>query len=277
MTFTQGISGKNAAVFNEQSRVAIDSFGPLGQGEVISYSFFFKTASNAEVILVAFASQYKPQYGQINFTSDLSKDILLLSLKNGVPHLYASHQRYLISNIREGALNKGEWNSIAISMPSKSCYLSEVKMYINGALQPTTLVGSNTQMFFYTTGSVSIGGWGYAHFHHESFFPDVLPLTGQIDEFTLWGRSLTKKDLRKSLKKKFTRNIDIICDYSNQSELNVGKRGPKKCRQRCRNSPKCWGYELVPLQGGGFECFVYDERPAIGNQTVLKGQCNPAV
>lgn len=269
-------------MFNEQSRVALVSFGPLGQGETISYSFFFKTTSAAEVILVAYASQFTPHYRYQNIdlenipdSYDLPKDLLLLTLKNGIPRLYTSHKRFVFANIEEGALNDGEWNSIAISMPTKSCRMSEIKMYINGAIKPTTVSGNNTQMFFYTTGSMSLGGWGYAHTYHEQLFPDIEPLTGSMDEFNLWGRKLSYLDLKKATKKKFERNINVICDGSHD-ELGVGKRTPNKCRLKCRNLPKCWGYELVPSEGG-YQCYIYHERPQVGNETVTKGQCSPAI
>lgn len=281
LTFDKGINGQSAAIFSQHSRVAIGSFGPMGMGEMISFSFFFKTNSTKEMILAAYGSQYSPHYRNDiadlmdEESYDIPKDLLLLSLKNGVPHLYVSHRRYILSSIQEGILNDNEWNSIAISMPSKSCLMSEIKIYINGSLKPTEVIGSNTRMFFYTTGSLSLGGWGYAHEHNELLFPNVTHFTGSMDEFNLWGRSISSKDLKKSMKKKFVRNMNVICDGT-QSELSAGKRSPKKCRAKCKNRPSCWGYELIPLEEGGYECFVYNERSRVGNNTVQGGQCNPA-
>ena len=285
--FDRGINGEYAAVFNNNSRFAINSFGPFGQGETISFSLFFKTTeSNKEMILLSYASTYSPYYrdssgyNSTDDEDDLPKDLFLVTLRGGRPYLYTSHQRYItpIQNAIDAArLDDGQWHHIAVSMPKTSCLLSEIKFYIDGFEQSYTQLSSHdhdNHVFFYTTGSLSLGGWGYAHEEHASLFPDIQNFVGMMDSFHLWSRNIFYYDLKKSMKKKFERNRDIACSSdSSDYRIDVGIKSPKTCRSMCKDLPTCWGYELVPDIEKQIVCYIHSKRPKLGNP-VEGAQCN---
>ncbi len=264
----------------------------MGQGEAISFSLFFKTTNAEEMILLAYANNFSPFFkNDLGFIEtddaaervsssgddDLPKDLLLLTLNDGKPYLYTSHKRYLIpTNFQDDErLNDGQWHHIAISMPSKSCLLSQVKLYINGSLTLISVIGDDIPIFFYTSGSLSLGGWGYSNIDHETLFPNVTNYKGAIDEFFLWGRSVSYNDLKPATLKKFKRNKNVACALPNDSRKLVGRMGAKKCRKRCRRIPNCWGYESKP-EAGKLECYIYSKRPELG-EAKNRAQCNPAV
>jgi hypothetical protein len=244
--------------------------GPLGQGEPFSLSFFFKTANMGEMILVAFAGQHKPFV-------PLPKDILLLTIKDGVPILYFDNNRYVIPEGVQG-LNDDVWHHIAISMPKKSCLLSEINMYVDGFEKSTSVYGKDKHIFFYTAGSLSFGGWGYSHEVHEELFTDVTHFEGMMDDFYLWARKMKKRDLRMAMRKNFQENQDVSCiDDGSSSKASAGRRYAKKCLARCKKIPSCWGYELEPNSDGKAPlCYIHHKRPTLGK--ISEGaMCNPTL
>jgi hypothetical protein len=271
VNFAKGIVGQSAVVFkDESSRIAIDSMGPLGQGEPISLSFFFKTTNMGEMIMVAYAGQHKPFV-------PLRKDIVLLTIKDGVPIFYADDKRYVIPEGVQG-LNDGVWHHIAISMPKKSCLLSEVVMYVDGLKTSTSVHGKDKHMFFYTSGSLSFGGWGYAEKEFEKLFPDLTHYEGMMDDFHLWARKIKSWDLRLAMKKNFQQNIDVSCkDNERSSKVSIGRTEAQKCHNQCKMKPSCWGYELEPHSDGEDPfCYLHNTRPTLGELSE-GAQCNPTM
>jgi hypothetical protein len=282
LNFAQGITGKTAMVFKERSRFAIASYGPLGQGEPISLSLFFKTSNTGEMILVAYGSQYTPffeidLYGNNGEVDQLQKDLLLLTIKDGLPILYTSNEKYVIP---EGIqrLNDDVWHHIAITMPKKSCLLSEVNMYIDGRKKTTSVHGNDQHIFFYTTGSLSLGGWGYSHEAHEALFSNVTHYEGTMDDFRLWSRKINRRDLKMATKKNFEKNLDVSCiDDGSDSKWYVGREKAKKCGVICKKTPSCSGYELEPsLDEKKPLCYFHHKRPTLGD-SFEGAQCNPIV
>lgn len=168
----------------EDSRIGIYGVGPHSGGSTISYSISINSNSKSEMILI--------HYG-LNFGILSQKNIYTLTLKNGTPLLYISLDA-ILKPVKEHALNDGKWHHIAVSMPTESCTLSDVIMYVDGKTVKT-VVTKDEHIFFSTSGRLSIGGFGYSNEEYESVFPHLSPYVGKLDEFYLWGRPIKKNDL----------------------------------------------------------------------------------
>merc|ERR1740139_277156 len=125
-------------------------------------------------------------YGHSFGFQRFAKDIFTLTLEKGTPKLYINDKSVLIPT-KSQKLNDGRWHNIAVSMPSNSCTLSEVAMYIDGDIIETSIPQHDDHIFFITSGRMSIGGFGYSHESFERFLPHLIPFTGRIGNFFLWG------------------------------------------------------------------------------------------
>lgn len=170
-------------ILTENSRIGIYGFGPHSGGSTISYSLLISTKSESDMILV--------HYGH-GFSLNSNKNIYTLTLNNGTPMLYISRVAILKPE-KEYELNDGNWHHVAVSMPSNSCRLSDVIMYVDGKAVET-IATRNYSIFFVTSGRLSIGGFGYSHHGYESFFPHLSPFIGKMDEFQMWGRAIRDDD-----------------------------------------------------------------------------------
>ena len=167
------------------SRIAIYGIGPHQAGSTISYSILIKTdKEDSEMIII--------HYGH-NFGLSSSKNMFTLTLNNGTPWLYIAHNSILKPK-QEHNLNDNLWHEISVSMTRESCLLSEVKMYIDGDIIQTR-TDQDENIFFTTSGRLSIGGFGYSHYDYELEFPNMSPFIGKVDEFYMWGRPITDDDL----------------------------------------------------------------------------------
>jgi len=180
---------RSFGTLTKDSRIGIYGFGPHSGGSIISYSLLISTKGTSEMILV--------HYG-VGFGEKTSKNMYTLTLNNGTPILYISSNSILKPK-REYNLNDGMWHHIAVSMPRTSCTLSEVIMYIDGE-DIETVAKKSVNIFFVTSGRLSIGGFGYSHESYESNFPHLSPFKGKIDEFYMWGRTIEDNDLRLSMR-----------------------------------------------------------------------------
>jgi len=181
-----GVNESYYGHFSKGSRLGIYAIGPHSTGGMISFSLWFKTRNENEMVLV--------HYGQ-NFGNTISyKDMFTLTLNNGTPILYSSPESAL-KPLNKDNLNDGQWHHLAVSMPKKSCRLSVVDMFIDGKNVKTKSPAINNHHFFVTSGSMSIGGFGYTSRVYDSTFPTVKPFIGGVDEFYLWSKPIKKKDL----------------------------------------------------------------------------------
>jgi len=179
------IRSRSYAVLTEDSRIGIYGIGPHSGGNIISYSLLINTKSTSEMTLI--------HYG-LNFGEKSSKNIFTVTLKNGTPMLYIAHNAILIPK-KEYHLNDNAWHNVAVSMPTKSCTLSDVIMYVDGeAIE--TIATKDPNIFFTTSGRLSIGGFGYSHDSYERTFSHLSPFVGKIDEFYMWGRPIQTDDLK---------------------------------------------------------------------------------
>jgi len=186
-------NARSFGVLTEDSRIGIYGIGPHSGGSKISYSILSSTNSASEMILV--------HYG-FNFGTRSSKNMFTLTLKNGTPMLYVASNAILIPK-REYYLNDNTWHHIAVSMPTESCNLSDIIMYVDGKVIETT-VKKDPNIFFITSGRLSIGGFGYSHESYESNFPHLSPFVGRVDEFYMWGRAINTDDLRIAMQQRAT-------------------------------------------------------------------------
>jgi len=174
-------------IFTEESRLAIYGTGPHGAGSIISYSIRIKTTNGTHIILV--------HYGHMFGTRNSPKNFYTLTLENGTPKLYANVNSVLEPQ-QTLTLNDGKWHDIAVSMPRKSCALSEIIMYVDRHVIETIVPQNDEYIFFITSGRMSIGGFGYSHKSFEKMLPHLKPYTGYMDDFYIWGRSIEDDDLK---------------------------------------------------------------------------------
>jgi len=176
---------RSYGVFTKDSRLGIYGTGPHSGGSIISYSIWIQTSHTSEMILI--------HYGNI-FGAGTLKNIYTLTLQNGTPLLYIS-LKGILKPEKKYDLNDGKWHHLAVSMPTESCTLSEVNMYVDG--KPAKTISYDDQhIFFQPRGTLSIGGFGYSHESYESNFPHLSPFIGNIDQFYMWGKEIKGHDLQ---------------------------------------------------------------------------------
>lgn len=132
-------------------------------------------------------------YGN-SFGAGTQKNIYTMTLQNGTPLLYISRNGILKPEGKYN-LNDYQWHNLAVSMPKKSCTLSEVTMYVDGR-SVKTISSNNNHIFFQSSGQLSIGGFGYSHDSYNSTFSHLSPFIGNIDEFYMWGRTINSYTLQ---------------------------------------------------------------------------------
>jgi len=227
-------------------------------GDIISYALWFSTEVNtvemdSEMILIHFGNTFIPQD---------HKDMFTLTLRGGTPILYARAGSEL-SPVEIYNLGDTKWNHVAISMPKQSCRLSEVVMYINGKIVKT--IGpkheQDKHIFFNTSGRLSLGGFGLSSLAYDERFPRLSPFLGRIDEFYMWGKSLTPYDVAVSMQKGFNYKTGRKCIKKwGTRQLNL-----KKCIINCSYDPDCWGFAIRTNNTNDIDkCIHYKKRPRIG-------------
>jgi len=184
-----GGTGRSSAQFSSDSRLAIYGTGPLSGGHIMSVSLWFKTDhATEEMVLVHYASTWGPQR---------KKDHLLVTLRNGFPAFYLGRNKaYTITSI--DSIADGEWHHLALTMPEQSCRSSQIQMYIDGdeKVLESMMPGSTDEfVFFLTSGKMSFGGLGYGSGAANAVYNDKMPYLGELDDVTVWSRTLYTKDI----------------------------------------------------------------------------------
>jgi len=262
-----GRSDKFAGSFDKNSRLAVYSTGPHNGGFIISYALWVNTKSELEMILIHYGNRKKGR--------DIPmKDIYTLTLQNGTPILYTAVDDMLIPKDNYN-LNDGQWHHIAVSMPTRSCKLSKVVMYVDGKVINTAAPENDRHIFFSSVGNVNIGGFGYSHVKYETIFPMWSHFVGRMDDFRMWARALNYDDV--------SAIIGAANDYLNENTVKTrfitfqGKfcqktgRTDKKdmnsffCEKECRERPDCWGIQTWESESRVSNCLLYyDVAPEIG-------------
>lgn len=220
-------------LFNVDSRVAIGSMGPLDGGTAFSCILEFNTAnSNDHMILVSYSHAW---------SSRSSKDMFLMTLAKGRPRVYLDRNTYIqVDN--SYFLSDGAWHKIFIKMPSKSCLLSKVQMYVDGKLVQTTLVGDDRHLYFTSTGYLTLGGWGYSsdQFSTTRFYKTLQNFQGAMNMFALWMKN--EENYISSVEDGFRIYPDRRCQRTfNTTKLGVMSSG--ECLERCKSNELCNGFE----------------------------------
>jgi len=243
-----GVKSPHYAKFSEDSRLGIYSFGPHAAGGVISFAVWFKTTDTREMIIV--------HYGACWGVGG-AKDMFTLTLRNGSPVLY-SYTDTFVKPSNKYYLNDDQWHHVAISMPRKSCRLSELIIYINGKAVDT-ITTNDENLFFDTTGRTSIGGFGYSA-PFETVFPNLKPFIGGIDEFYLWSKPLEYKDLQLAMRRKFHLKDDTLCEKEGIPHKVVDVVYKLQCKRKCKKDIDCWGFQ-GSQENGIHKCIHFQERP----------------
>ena len=243
--------------------MAISATSPHSGGEIISYALWFKTQQQkSEMILIFFGNAYGVS---------IRKDMYTVTLKNGYPILYFGPDSFLKSDNEDLKLNDGKWHHIAISMPHKSCFHSDVIMHIDGVNIPTTYNPEyNKRIFFSTSGRLSLGGFGFSFNGFKEQYPDFSNFVGHMDQFILWGRSIEDTDINKAMLKNMKTTKDRICKKSvkvseDKVSLTFYRANLRTCEKKCKHLRECWGYGFLINNSGENECKHFkDDRPEIG-------------
>jgi len=243
--------GSNAGLFTESSRMAIFGVGPYSGGQPVSFSIWFKTVvTDKDMILM----HYGDTYGNFLSAWNYKKNHFTLVLENGVPALYTQIGTKAKSSLKQ-KLNDDEWHKIDVSMPTHSCRLSQVDLYVDGHVQPKIVEGSNSHLFALTSGNLSLGGFGYSSRNHEEAYPNLSPFSGMIDDFKLYNRPLNPNgDL-------FTVVQSKGCDKSNPEGFNI-KKVPGNCSRKCLKRKACFGYEKKRTEPK--HCILFREKVGLG-------------
>ncbi len=199
-----GLAGK----FTSESRAALYGMGPHSKGEPISYALWFKTVSNETQILLSYQGWWRKE------------NVAILRLNAGIPELVMTPTQKLVSSNSKNYLNTGEWVHIAISMPFKDCKLSQVKIFINGMEEETTVLGIDENIVFPNGGLLALAGFGYSKIrekeeeYDDDYYDDSVQkervnhkgmrdgyiggnrFIGFLDDVFIFSRSLSRKDIR---------------------------------------------------------------------------------
>jgi len=179
-----GRIGGRSGWFNDRSRMAMIASGPFSAGDVISFGLWFKTWQyESNMVLIHYADYWG---GHVRKSQE--KDHFTLTLESGIPVINTQPVVELRS-IDPTNLADGNWHHIAVSMPRKSCYLSELQVYVDGSIVSTSIIG-NRRIFQTTSGRMSIGGYGYSKSGFEDAYPGTGPYIGMLDDFVLFSRPL---------------------------------------------------------------------------------------
>ncbi len=244
--------------------------GPMAQGEMVTCSFFFKTTQSKEMALVFYGGR---------FGYNTRKDLFLITLKGGNPLLYIQTNSFLSSK-EPLSLDDGNWHYIAVSMPSKSCLLSQVLMYVDGEKVVTDVTGRDRNIFFITSGQLSFGGWGYSkRVFGVSIFSEVHNYEGAMDYFRLWAGRTVKESILKNDDDQgdqepitFDDNLNKTC-RRNRSRITLGTKTKFKCWKLCMENSDCVAYDVRLKTGRKYKCFHFTEKPGLAR--VLDGaQCS---
>jgi hypothetical protein len=181
--------GGRSARFTHNSRLAIYGVGPLSGGQVVSVSLWFKTShTEKDMVLVYYGQPWGPSK---------EKDQLAITLRNGIPTFYISgDQAYTVPGI--SPIADMSWHHLALTMPKQSCLSSEIQLYIDGyragldAMMPSS---PDKHVFFSTQGRMNFGGFGYSSKATRKINKDMVPYMGELDEVTVWSRTLSIEDI----------------------------------------------------------------------------------
>ena len=246
------IENSLAASFGTDSRFAIYGVGPFGGGEIISFSLWIKTTQTSKMILVHYGNVYGADVRSV--TS--GKDQMTLILSDGIPELYIKHNRKLVS--QTNSIADGRWHLVSVSMPSRSCRLSEIEIFVDEKAVKTERRGKDTNTFQLTHGRIAIGGFGSTTEVYEEIFSDWNPYMGLIDDFSLWPMPLKQREA-------FKRNTEYECmklggDKNNSYHMNTHITSKNKCRTTCKKDDACFGFEF-----SAGSCIHFNTEPVLGS------------
>ena len=260
----QGRRDMTAGAFTSASRFAIYSRSPHGAGNMISYNVWIKTTQDGEMVLVHFGKAFGKLFADVNSLE--SKDIHMLTLDNGNPTLYIGPNAKVVPS-QPLELHDDAWHHVSVSMPERSCLLSAVIMYVDGNPVSVRIPqgGQDRHIFHFTSGSLSLGGFGYSS-NYEVVFPSVQPYTGLMDDFVLFGRPVTSTELGSMTAPNFVTSSDTSCDDTTPvRRTKTISQG--KCKKLCKKRKWCKGYEFSQVSGAK-KCSLYDQIPEIGESTL---------
>ena len=247
-------TGNSAGLFHPNSRFAIYGVGPFSGGEVMSFSLWIKTDVQSDMVLVHYGNSYGRQVNSVK----RGKDHMTLVLSGGVPEVYIKHNRKLKADI--GSIADGNWHQVAVSMPYKSCKLSEIEIFVDKEAVNTVRKGKETNIFENTHGRMAIGGFGSTADIYETIFPECGPYEGLIDDF-----SLLAKPIQKTNGFKINRNYDCIKVEGDEPNFKVMQKftSRKKCKKKCKKYKVCFGFEF-----SAGTCMHFSSEPIVGEPTM---------
>jgi len=207
-------------------------------------------------------------YGSI--FGGVSKDHFTLTLDNGKPSLYTGVARKLVS-ASDTNLADGQWHHLAVSMPKQSCLLSEVQIYVDGEVIRTNLDPRvDRNIFFTTSGRMSIGSFGYASTGYDDEFPNMVPYSGLLDDFKLFAKPLQSSDFE--LKRTFEISDGVRCNRNKAKKVKI-RAQLKKCTKVCSKNSACYGFELRRTNSGKSRCFLFEGKPLAGTTARSRTKC----
>ena len=110
--------------------------------------------------------------------------------REGRPLLSYSDSQKVIGAISK--LNDNKWHHIAVTMPTTSCLLSEIKMFVDGKPINTIVIGNDAEVDFPPSALLGLGGHG----HSADSQTDFKPFVGLMDDVYVWTKTLTDDEVK---------------------------------------------------------------------------------
>ena len=82
--------------------------------------------------------------------------------------------------------------ALAVTMPTVSCLLSEIKMFVDGKPIHTVVVGNDAAVNFPPSAVLGLGGHGHSGSSQTGFEPFV----GLMDDVYVWAKMLTDDEVK---------------------------------------------------------------------------------
>ncbi|VGO16440.1 hypothetical protein PDESU_05031 [Pontiella desulfatans] len=182
-----GMIGKGGR-FTGDSRMGVFAMGPLHGTHAVSYALWLKTTAAEKQMLINTGSIWSKEL----------KNFINLNLNDGVPEAMISDRQWL--SAKGVKLNDGKWHHVAMSMPGNGCKLSEVQLFVDGKPVKTELTGKDAHLFFNQAVRLGIGGLNYSNKGFDKL--PVKPFVGELDEVSVWARSLSADEVKRAMKLK---------------------------------------------------------------------------
>ena len=139
---------------------------------------------------------------------------MTLILSDGIPEVYINHNHKLKADT--GRIADGNWHHIAVSIPKKSCTLSEIDIVVDKKAVTTVRTGKYMNIFEHIHGRMVIGGFGSTTVRKY-----LKSRTGTLQGLKIYYFSLFAKPIPKTNRFKTKRDYECIKVEGDEPNLKI--------------------------------------------------------